>query len=76
MSDAKKPPQAPMQKAHELQNGHQPLQKGYQPSQISGIGQDGYKPQGGHQPTTGQGAPSTPPNQGSGVKPPPNNNKK
>ena len=39
--------------------GYQPhrVDKGYQP-----------KPQGGHQPTTGHGAPAKPPNQGSGGK--------
>lgn len=42
------------------------LTKGHQPK----LAMDGYVPkfQGGHQPTTGQGAPSNPPNQGSGGK--------
>jgi hypothetical protein len=45
------------------QDGYSPLQKGYVPGTS--------KPQGGHQPTTGQGAPSgPPPDQGTSVAPP------
>lgn len=40
------------------------LKKGYQPGTLN----EGYKPQGGHQPTTGQGAPAKPPNKGTGGK--------
>ena len=47
-----------------------PLDRGYQPKPLT----EGYRlnPQGGHQPTTGQGAPakppSNPPNQNTGGK--------
>lgn len=58
-SDKPAPPPSPV-----------PLEKGYQPKPLT----EGYKPhpQGGHQPTTGQGAPakppSNPPNQNTGGK--------
>lgn len=39
-----------------------PLKKGYQPNNAPA------NPQGGYQPTTGQGAPANPPNKGSGGK--------
>ena len=47
-------------------DGYQPtgITNGYQPSSISAP----LKPLGGHQPTTGQGPSSAPPNQGSGGK--------
>jgi hypothetical protein len=40
-------------------------QKGYQPSQVLPP-----KPQGGHQPSTGERPPPNPPNEGSGVQAP------
>jgi hypothetical protein len=39
-------------------------QDGYKPRDLN----EGYKPQGGYQPTTGKGAPSNPPNKGGGGK--------
>lgn len=44
-----------------LRPGLEIVQNGYRPTGAGGT-------QGGHQPTTGQGAPSNPPNEGSGGK--------
>jgi hypothetical protein len=45
-----------------------PVQKGYQPRPAGQAIDFPSLPQGGHQPTTGNGAPTNPPNQGSGGK--------
>lgn len=51
-----------------VQHGYTPVEKGYQPQ--SNIGLGAPKPDAGHQPTTGQGAPSgPPPNRDTGGKP-------
>lgn len=62
----------PIKRDVPINEGYQPLQKGYVPQPNRGhapISPD--KPQGGHVPTTSESPPGTPPNTGSGVKPPP-----
>lgn len=56
MSDEKKPAPQPTPGPAKPR---ETIERGYQPS---------GKPQGGHQPTTGEGAPSNPPSRGSGGK--------
>lgn len=45
-------------------DGYQPVERGFQPTTIAAP----IKPQGGHQPTVGQGPAAAPPNEGSGGK--------
>lgn len=61
---SKHPTPTPPSSRQTVGDGYQPVGRGYQPAAIA----TPVKPQGGHQPTTGQGPIAPPPNQGTGGK--------